>query len=492
MDSLWKKRKQVTNNRSSNSNHAGSSSSSVLSISTDSSVLNASPNPYEPLATSSATTPKHLSVAFPYSAVFHQDDTSSSRPSLERQDSSNSQRLSQPLGNLDAVAASTYTGKSPTDARFSQDVYSASANSYTPATHFISQVQPPEEPEMLLRISKPGSIHKDSVRASDQQSIRSVASSSYGGSSSGHGGAGSESEWRQRVDSLGARNPRGDDDRRNTVTSSNYHGGSSGLSSPPVSPQKPPFGFGGIAQRSTSNSSDSGARSGLQPASSAASMVSQATYNSRDSSQFYASSPSVASASLNQKRPVSRADTITNSAVPLAPRRGSTVSTATRLSSIFQLDSSSNTPSNHGPSPLSSEFSFPRPKTAAAIDELFEELLPKIATTDKAQSEMRALETDKKWIMVYNDCYVKWKAAREKITHRRVEGRSAPAVGASTGSGREGRDGGVDLGRTGERTPKAWGKNERPEWYIGRFMDGSITQAQVASLSVCLRTYELR
>jgi hypothetical protein len=52
--------------------------------------------------------------------------------------------------------------------------------------------------------------------------------------------------------------------------------------------------------------------------------------------------------------------------------------------------------------------------------------------------------------------------------------------------------GSPDGTRSGERAPKAWGKSERPEWYIGKFMDGTLTQAQVASLSVCLRTYELR
>ncbi|KPV74991.1 uncharacterized protein RHOBADRAFT_7544, partial [Rhodotorula graminis WP1] len=68
---------------------------------------------------------------------------------------------------------------------------------------------------------------------------------------------------------------------------------------------------------------------------------------------------------------------------------------------------------------------------------------------------------EKKWTLIYNDAYLRWKNAREKLTHRPVEARSAPA-------------------------------NESPEWYIGRFMNGSITQQQVASLGVCLRTYELK
>lgn len=454
MDSLWKKRKQARS----------SVTPSVLSIQTDASVLESSSSAgsgstdataYEPLATSSATTPRHPSVAYPYSSIFHVGgESADTRPQLDRRDS-NSQRLSEPLGNLSPVY-----GKSPTSPTFPEG---SKHLSNAPPLHLITQVIPPDQDEELndgaemVRTSSRSSR----PRSPDQQSIRSVASSSYGD--------GRETERRKRVDSLGAndavRKERADDARHSTSTLSIV----GELRSPPLSPKK---------SFTTGRTSSEGPYRG-KPGGQTASMMSQSTYNSRDVSQLY---PTVAS----NNRPSSRAEHVSSSAVPLVPRRGSASSTATRISSMFQHDSSNSPALPYGPSPLSSEFSFPRPKTAAAIDELFEELLPRIATTDKAQAEMRALDTDKKWIMVYNDSYVKWKAAREKITHRRVEGRSAPAVGASTGT--QGQDG----AKTSERTPKAWGKNERPEWYIGRFMDGSITQAQVASLSVCLRTYELR
>lgn len=145
---------------------------------------------------------------------------------------------------------------------------------------------------------------------------------------------------------------------------------------------------------------------------------------------------------------------------------------------------------------MSSDFDFPRPADPAKVDELFDELLPRIgATSGSALDAARNLDTDKKWTLIYNDAFMKWKNAREKITHRPVEGRSAPAVGTSRGGVAEypmsPRMGGA--GAAGDRSSAkpSWGKNESPEWYIGKFMDGTITQQQVASLSVCLRTYEL-
>jgi cytokinesis protein len=119
---------------------------------------------------------------------------------------------------------------------------------------------------------------------------------------------------------------------------------------------------------------------------------------------------------------------------------------------------------------------------------MFEQLIPQMGTGTEAEAAIRALETDKKWLMIYNDAFSKWKVAREKITHRSVDARSAPGIGTTTTPVIEN----PKTPRANERTPVGRGKNERPEWYIGKFMDGTITQQQVASLSVCLRTYELQ
>lgn len=99
--------------------------------------------------------------------------------------------------------------------------------------------------------------------------------------------------------------------------------------------------------------------------------------------------------------------------------------------------------------------------------------------------------------MLHNDAFLKWKSAREKLTHRAVDARSAPAVGTSAGgyghSNRESSNSGTGDGGGGknDRMPKQRTKNESAEWYVARFMDGTVTVANVASLAVCLRTYEL-
>lgn len=149
-----------------------------------------------------------------------------------------------------------------------------------------------------------------------------------------------------------------------------------------------------------------------------------------------------------------------------------------------------------GPSPYSAEFHFARPADPAEIDALFDELLPRIGTSSAAAvGAARSLDVNKKWTLIYNDAFMRWKNAREKLTHRPVDAKSAPAVGTSrTGPAEHVSSPRIGTGSAGDRNSArpSWGKNESPEWYIGRFMDGTITQQQVASLSVCLRTYELQ
>ncbi|KAK4699038.1 V-type H+-transporting ATPase subunit D, partial [Phenoliferia sp. Uapishka_3] len=169
-------------------------------------------------------------------------------------------------------------------------------------------------------------------------------------------------------------------------------------------------------------------------------------------------------------------------------RRGSVASTMTRPGASIYGDGP--IPSVPTPSPYSSDFDYARPSSPTTIHQLFEELIPTLASTPKAFEDMRALDSDKKWIMLHNAAYTKWKAAREKLTHRAVDGRSAPAVGTSAGGAVQHHHHHAE--KAPERTPnKSRAKNESPEWYVARFMDGTVTPADVASLSVCLRTYEL-
>jgi hypothetical protein len=45
--------------------------------------------------------------------------------------------------------------------------------------------------------------------------------------------------------------------------------------------------------------------------------------------------------------------------------------------------------------------------------------------------------------------------------------------------------------KSGDDTYKGRGKKEKPEYYLSKFLDGTITVKLVASLNVGLRTYEI-
>ncbi|CEQ39622.1 SPOSA6832_01157, partial [Sporobolomyces salmonicolor] len=310
-------------------------------------------------------------------------------------------------------------------------------------------------------------------RSPDGQSIRSVASSAR----SGDGG---ERERRTRVESLSAMSDRSVGRERESARGSIASGMSHvDLPKPlPISPQRKSTVTHGRASTTSTAASDTS--STRYPT-----LSSVASFRTADSRSY--STTTSTSTNRSSHKVDHAASTVSSSSVPIMPRRGSAVSNTIRVSSYAH--DSMHAPALPGsPNPFSSDFDFPRPHDSAKIDELFEEMLPRLGTAAKAQEAARNLDTDKKWTLVYNDAFMKWKSAREKITRRSVDAKSAPAVGTSLATVGEY----PTTPRAGERTPTTRGKNERPEWYIGKFMDGTITQQQVASLSVCLRTYELQ
>lgn len=355
------------------------------------------------------------------------------------QSQSNNDRLSRALEGFHAPP-------SPTASHFTGHA------SITPPVHLIAKVIPPThdgfiDPGTELPYVRPGSP--------SEHSIRSVGSSSRG------------DDRRRRTESL--QGVPGEDGRRSAAS---VHSNGDQAKPLPLSPQKKYAGNG----RTNSSGGDSSYGAG-DPGSGrhTPSLMSQSSYTSA-----YTTPSSSRADNRSQHSVVS---SLSSSAVPLYARRGSTSSVATRPATLF---GDGTAPALPAPSPYSAEFDFARPSSPTMINLLFEELLPKLASTPKAFEDMRALDPDKKWIMLHNAAFSKWKTAREKLTHRPVDARSAPAVGTSNSGG------GRDQSRAGERTPnKLRAKNESPEWYIARFMDGTVTAANVASLSVCLRTYEL-
>lgn len=361
------------------------------------------------------------------------------------------------------------------------------------------------------------------IRSGDEQSIRSVQTNHSSNRIPSTSIATEEMNRRSRIDSFHNNNDRNNNERNGYSNSRNSDASSYAGSTPGGPDYKPlpksPHSITG------SNLTSSVSNGGLGGGRTSTASYNNSSINSTTTSSSY---PSFSNSNMSSRASSSTiGSSHTGSMLP--PRRTSIQSQQTqpsntyspRPSTINSFDNNSNyetsslRSSTHTvssisqlptPSPHSTEFDFPKPSSNEIINALFEEILPKLCSNPKALRDMRALDPAKKWIMVYNESFLKWKARREKLTSKPLEvgggNRSAPAVGTSllVGGGaisspNLGSGGGEGSGRTGgivERSAgKARGKNESPEWYVARVMDGTITTGNYASLSVSLRTYEL-
>ncbi|KAL8980729.1 MAG: hypothetical protein Q9177_005796, partial [Variospora cf. flavescens] len=174
----------------------------------------------------------------------------------------------------------------------------------------------------------------------------------------------------------------------------------------------------------------------------------------------------------------------------------SSVSSATRGSSIFSSDNSSRTAVNadqrpstsrqshhHGgwqpqqPTSLSSTTSFhpdsfylPRPSDDSVIETQFIELMHKRGwhnLPDQARRQMMAYPAAKKWTLVHQDKLTEWQGENK----RRQTARQT-IIGADGAQG--------IIARSDEEGT--------PEWYVRKVMNDTITAKQLGSLSVSLRT----
>lgn len=176
----------------------------------------------------------------------------------------------------------------------------------------------------------------------------------------------------------------------------------------------------------------------------------------------------------------------------------SSVSSATRGSSIFTSDNSSRTaidarPSTSGrqsnhpawqpqqPTAFNSTTSFnpdgfnlARPSDDRIIEAQFNDLMHKRGwhnLPEGARRQMMAYPAAKKWTLVHNDRLTEWQGEQKRRqTARQTVLSNDGSIGIVARSDEEGS----------------------PEWYVRRVMNDSITPKQLGSLSVSLRTQPIR
>lgn len=182
----------------------------------------------------------------------------------------------------------------------------------------------------------------------------------------------------------------------------------------------------------------------------------------------------------------------------------SSISSATRGSSIFSSDNSSRTAipshtSDHRPSSSSRQshyhtgwqpqhppgltsttsfnpdgFSLPRPTDDKLIEQQFLDLMQKRGwhnLPEQARRQMMAYPAAKKWTLVHQDKLTEWQGEQKRRQNARQTIIGTDAIpGILARSEEEGS----------------------PEWYVRKVMNDSITAKQLGSLSVSLRTQPIR
>lgn len=190
--------------------------------------------------------------------------------------------------------------------------------------------------------------------------------------------------------------------------------------------------------------------------------------------------------------PYGPSTTTANTSSQQASMRASQASTHSVKShrSSVSLNSSRMAPPT--PPLTSSEFVFPRPSSDEDIESLFEDLLQRTDVPIRDRDGMRQWPVTKKWTMIFNDKLQDWKQTRKSVHIDRTTPQmpTAPTMGATPSA----EQNAVFAGSAPDPNNKMRlqrGKTESPEWYLTKFMDGSIQPAIVSSLTVGLRTYEI-
>ncbi|CAO1620396.1 unnamed protein product [Parajaminaea phylloscopi] len=165
---------------------------------------------------------------------------------------------------------------------------------------------------------------------------------------------------------------------------------------------------------------------------------------------------------------VNRMSALSASGSPAGPTRPGERQTS--MSSAMWA-SATGSPANQRP-PAGGEFQMPRPSDVE-VERMFAELMDRrdflggaAADKDGMRRNMLMFNVDKKWALVYNDRLTEWMSAKERERNRRQQANST-----NSGNPR-----GMIITRNS------------PEWFIKKFMDGSVTTKDIESLAVTLRT----
>jgi cytokinesis protein len=173
-------------------------------------------------------------------------------------------------------------------------------------------------------------------------------------------------------------------------------------------------------------------------------------------------------------------DNSSRTAVPSVRNDSDSLSILSPASSRFSKATRSDWPAQQ-PAAFSSTTSFsphgfylPRPDDDAVIEQQFIELMHKRGwqnLPEQARRQMLAYAPGKKWTLVHQDRLTEWQGEQKRKQHNRQ------TYGTP--------DGGLGLiGRSDEEGS--------PEWYVRKVMDDTITAKQLGSLSVSLRTQPIK
>lgn len=148
------------------------------------------------------------------------------------------------------------------------------------------------------------------------------------------------------------------------------------------------------------------------------------------------------------------------------------------------------------PSLAATEFSFPRPKQDEDIEQLFQDLLDRTAVPLSKRADASRLHVSKKWAMVYNDKLQEWQNARKKPPPLdRMGSQGTPALLPQSPKPEATpviqHSGNIMAAAAAAAASRTSTETAPPEWYLTKFMDGSIQPATVSSLRVALRTYPI-
>jgi cytokinesis protein len=424
---LFKKRSRVVSTTGAGGAAAAPATAGpVLSIRT-SDLLEGS-TPYERLATSGTSPTKPSSPLPPLPTYAGDTDNFSSASSRRSQNGSGS-------------AADSYR-MSAASSRPQTPVYTGHA-SITPPVNLIAKLVPPgrSSGEMAREDTERRAKQRDSRRRSEDTEAGNRQS---GRSSPGEGSMRSVQSGPSRYDDRGGRRTPSMADSVSTRAS--------------------------VASASARSSPKKGYASGTPGF--------YATGSTAGDTGWGSPSPTLSPVSTLQSQP---------SALPRSPYANNT---SRRPSTLHSYDTSSSLDSVASSStlvyispPTSATFEFPRPPPHV-ISQRFNELLPKL---DFPRDAIQSLGIDRQWTLLYIDEHSKWTAAREQLTGKAVDRRSAMLSNMAVG----GSSGDSSLRGAGKGMKGVKGMTENPEWYISKFMDSSITKEEVTGLSVCLRTYSI-